>query len=177
MAFLNIIVVVFDPFGMSILRSPIPTAFNCRLSAVVMLQSIDLQLVNFELSGEYTLLAPLQIHVPSHDLGTWRASAMFAKLDVHVKANSSLSSSSTAATVAVLDFFPLPFFCLGPCPSLPPPFAQQSAFLWPFFLQQLWHTMLELAVRAFSLGWPCLSLSFSHGQLIPGLNSVFSRYL
>src|ERR1700678_1080971 len=103
--------------------------------------------MNFNRSGEYTRLAPLSMHVPSCDFGTCRASATFAKLYVQVNANSSLSSLSTAATVAVSAIFP--FFCLRPWPSLPPPLAQQLAFLWPLILQ-LWHTMLESAFKAFS---------------------------
>src|ERR1700678_4597634 len=102
--------------------------------------------VNFDRSGEYTRLAPLSMHVPSRDFGTCRVSATFAKSYVQVNANSSLSSSSTAATVAVSAFFL--FFCLGPWPSFPPPLAQQSAFLWPLILQ-LWHTMLESVFNAF----------------------------
>ena len=53
----------------------------------------------------------------------------------------------------------IPTFCWWPCPSLPPPFAQQSAFLWPFFLQ-LWHTTLELAFRAFSTPFAQVALPF-----------------
>jgi hypothetical protein len=44
------------------------------------------------------------------------------------------SLSATIVTVSVLFDF---FFCLRPCPSLPPPFDHQSGFLCPSFLQFL----------------------------------------
>src|SRR5882762_5120596 len=99
------------------------------------------------------------MHVPSLELGNCRASATFAKSEVHVKAKSSLSSSSPAATTAASAFF-FPFFCLGPCPSFPPPLAQQSAFLWPV-LPQLWQVTSESAFRALSFPFPRSALPLS----------------
>ena len=94
------------------------------------------------------------------------------------KANSSLSSLSTATTVAVLVFFPLPFFCLGPFPPLPPPSNSQPSY-GPSFCScgiQCWSQHLG-PFHPLSLRWPCLSPFFSHEQLMPGPNSVFSCYL
>src|SRR5260221_14416989 len=54
-------------------------------------------------------------------------------------APSSFSSSAAAA----LSFEPLSLFLFSPCPSLPPPLAQQSALRWPRLLQLL-HCFLGL---------------------------------
>ena len=40
-----------------------------------------------------------------------------------------------SATWCALFFFPVPFLPIGPCPSFPPSFSQQSAMMCPFFLQ------------------------------------------
>src|SRR5260221_9882120 len=50
------------------------------------------------------------------------------------------SSSSAAAVLS----FTLSFL-FGPCPSLPPPLAQQSALKWPHLLQLL-HCFLDLGL-------------------------------
>lgn len=129
-------------------------AFSCLPSAVVIPQSIDLWSVNFEWLGEYTWLAPLSMHVPSHDFRTWRASAMFAKLEVQVKANSSLSSSSAASSIVAVSPFLL-FFLLRPWPSfLPPLYQQLTLLLWPGFLQ-LWHITPVSACCPLLLSWAC----------------------
>src|SRR5260221_13732114 len=52
------------------------------------------------------------------------------------------SSSSAAAVLS----FALSFL-FGPCPSLPPPLAQQSALKWPRLLQLL-HCFLALGLSA-----------------------------
>src|SRR5260221_11986794 len=52
------------------------------------------------------------------------------------------SSSSAAAVLS----FALSFL-FGPCPSLPPPLAQQSALKWPRLLQLL-HCFLDLGLSA-----------------------------
>lgn len=57
-----------------------------------------------------------------------------------------LSSSLSAAVFAVA--FPLPF-CFGPCPSPPPPFAQQSALICPFLV-----AVMTLHIGLLSLSFP-----------------------
>ena len=88
--------------------------------------------MNFDWSGQYTWLAPKSIQVPSQDLSRWRFSASIPYLGVHENAKIWVFSS-LAATIAVSDLSF--FFCLGPWPYFPPPLAQQSSLVCPFFLQ------------------------------------------
>jgi hypothetical protein len=59
----------------------------------------------------------------------------FAKLEVHENVNIKSSLAIAAKVFVGLNMAGALPFWFGPWPSLPPPFNQQSGFVWPLFLQ------------------------------------------
>ena len=89
------------------------------------------------------------MQVPSRvfEMASVFATAEKSDVQVNAKRSSSFDFSFAMAAASCLSLFFLDF-CLGPCPSFSPPFAQQSALMW-LFLLQLSQCRLELGLGFF----------------------------
>src|SRR5216683_4471257 len=85
------------------------------------------------------------------------------------------SMASLALSVAEAALLLAPPHCCGPWPSLPPPLAQQSAFMWPF-LWQLWHSTLHLSLSLFLLELAAKASSLESLESLPPLPSLASCF-
>src|SRR5216683_5827980 len=94
-----------------------------------------------------------------------------SKSNPSITTHASMVSLALSAAEAALSLAPP--HCLGPWPSLPPPLAQQSAFMWPF-LWQLWHSTLHLSLSFLLLESMAKASSFESLPSLPPFTSCFS---